>query len=409
MMGFKRPWQSKTYGLNLLSFIALWLLKKYYPDYEAVVCGHADIALAVAGYFALMNMGIRNKTKDKICMRNPNKLLSILVLLALIGCAGMDIEIRPDPHPSPLDKNYHNLLMKSSCESGYSVGQAGCSVEEGEDLSKKTIQILTPLGGSVQVYSRECSVDRKDFIPKGQILSYSLKELVPAGAQFCTFSIYTYWEKPASIQTEVPVRGQSGKFYVRVRPKGRAAAKMAWTPQQGVIKQNEGVIYSQFRATERNEHREPVLLEIAAQSFPGMFQLWSEPKQIGLKSTNYNSSNIQVNRDKIVPNQKTGSYILAGWILPDDHVNVEDMVVAIDVFGQDVSKLSGSLNFNAKQVCFETENTVSLVVLSGVEKASNEVKGCFPKPTGDQVMAFFTNVGRAAYAFISGDKYVWIQ
>lgn len=336
----------------------------------------------------------------------------ILLTLVLVGC-GTVVEIRNDPSPAPIDQNYHTMLMSTTCGEKYSMGQAGCSLAWDADLSAQSLSVLSPLGGSVLVYSAACGVDRKDYIPQGQIITYKLSELVPPGVQYCTFSLYTYWEKPPEIQTEVPFRGQSGKFYVRIRGHDVGAAQMSWTPQQGVSKVYQGLIYSQFREADQPS-RDPILLNIAptVSVTNGFYQLWSESKKIGVKKTAYSGQQIQIQRDQIMGDGKVGSYILPGWTVSaagEPNYLDNDMIAAVEIFGKSAPKLSGVITIFAGQVCYETENTVSLVLLSGVEKASNKTKDCFPRPATDAIMGFYTNVGRAAYAFISGEKYTWIQ
>ena len=341
-------------------------------------------------------------------------IIFILLTILLAGCGGADIQLRNDPSAAPIDENYHTMLMKSSCSDSYSMGQAGCSIGVEEDLSKHSFSILTPLGGSLLIYSRECGVDRKDFLDKGAVVSFKLSELVPPGAEFCTFSLFTFWEKPKEITSDIPVRGQSGKFYVRIRPKGVDAATLSWSPQQGQEVKSKGIIFSQFRELVNpiGPGREPILLRVTptTPAVSGKYQLWSEAKQVGIKAKPYSGSEILISRDSILGAPKKGSFILAGWAIGTNGEPLDnDFIVAVDIFGHKAPKLSGKLTFTETEVCYKTEATVSLSLISGVEKASNKVEDCFPKPTGDAVMAFFTVVGRAGYALIKGDTYSWIQ
>lgn len=345
------------------------------------------------------------------------KILSVLFAFLLIGCGGADIQLRNDPSAAPIDENYHTMLMKSSCSENYSMGQAGCSVGYDEDLSKHSFSILTPLGGSLLIYSRECGVDRKDYLDKGAVVSFKLSELVPPGAEFCTFSLFTYWEKPSSVASEIPVRGQSGKFYVRIRPKGVGPATLSWSPQQGQEQKSTGIIFSQFREMVNpiGPGREPLLLKVntTAPTNGGKFQIWSEAKQIGIKAKPFTGSEILISRDSILGPVKRGSFILAGWAIGTNGDPLDnDFIVAVDVFGFKSPKLAGKITFTDKEVCYKVESTVSLVLLSGVDKASNKTEGCFPKPTVPAVFAAFTVVGRAGYSIINPDgegSYQWIQ
>lgn len=401
----KRFYQSRTVGVNFLVVLTVYLLSRFSTSFNTAVCGNTDFILYA---LASLNIMLRFLTKHPISV--VKNIAPLFLLTSLIGCGGASIQIRNDPSPSPMDENYHTMLMKSSCSDFYSMGQAGCSLGAEDDLSKETLMILSPLGGSLLIYSRECGVDRKDYLEAGAVVTFKLSELIPPNTEFCTFSLFTYWEKPKEIKTDVPFRGQSGKFYVRIRPHGSDPATLSWSPQQGVMQSSKGIIFSQFREFV-NTDREPIILKIEPTKATenGKFQIWSEYKQIGIKSKPFTGKEILIPRNNILAFKKD-SYILAGWaigVLPEHLDN--DFIVAIDVFGYKAPKLAGSIYFTDNEVCYKTEATVSLSLISGIEKASNKIEDCFPKPMEEAVMAFYTNVGRAAYAVIKEGAYTWIQ
>lgn len=360
---------------------------------------------------ANVNLFLRTGTRDPIAFKKQGLLL--LPLLFLFGCAGADIKVWPDPNPAPLDVNFHNLLVDATCAKGPQSGQIGCSLPYNEDLSKQWLTIFSPLGGSLRVYSRTCGADKNYYLSKGEIFNIPLDDLVPPKADFCTFSIYMRWEKPPQLKTEVPFRGQSAKFYVRMRPQGTQPATLMWTPPQGGTKEAKGILYAQFRAlTTAVGHREPVLLQIKTSSSVtrGKYQLWSEAKKIGIKTGDFSGDEIFISRDDLLGPAKVDSYELTGWAVGVNRLDLnDDFRVAVDIFRYDTVPLTAKIYFSGDEVCYETESTVSLVVISNNEEASNNSKGCFSKPEGDAVMGFFTNVGRATYAIVSGDKITWLQ
>lgn len=344
-------------------------------------------------------------------LRVPRLPVALLTgLFLLIGCAGADIIIRNDPAPAPIDTGFHNALLETSCGPALAMGQAGCSFGHDESLDNQTLSVVSPLGGSVSIYSRECGYERRNVIAEGGRVSYRIKDMVPPGIGFCRFTIFTVWEKPPKIKTEVPVRGQSGEFFVRIRPEGTEAAHLAWTPVQGLHNEGAGILYSQFREVASPLGLdEPILLKIrpSKEVDAGKYQLFSHAKGIGIKEADFAGDEISVPRDAILGTGAKGSYALAGWAIGkglDD-----DFAVIVNIFDVKNLRLAAEIEPRASEVCFKTESTVSLVVLSGVDKASNDTEGCFKRPPGRAIMAFFTNVGRAAYAVIDGDEVTWIQ
>lgn len=83
----KRPWESKTYGLNLLGFIILWILYHFYPHYHEVMCGNSEIILSIV---FLINVILRGFTKHAI------KFLVLGCLLHLVACSGVQQTLSPD-------------------------------------------------------------------------------------------------------------------------------------------------------------------------------------------------------------------------------------------------------------------------------------------------------------------------
>lgn len=398
-------WASRTVWVNLL-FVTFTVFYFFCPKIRSALKGDEIMYASVLAY---VNLFLRSTTKQGI---------AILFAALLVSCSSADIKVQSDPNPPPLDTNFHNILMDATCAKGPAAGQIGCSLPYNEDLSKQVLTIFSPLGGALRIYSRTCGTDKSYFLSKGEKFNITLDEIVAPQAEFCTFSIFMRWDKPAEITTEVPFRGQSGKFYLRLRPYGTEPARLIWTPTQGALKESSGILYAQFRglANPIGPHapipvanREPLLLRIKTTSpvSVGKFQLWSEAKKIGIKTGDFAGDEILIGRDDILGPAKVDSYELTGFAVGKDLDN--DFRVAVDVFRYDTQFLAGKVTLEPKQVCYETESVVSLVVLSGVDKASNKAKDCFPRPTGDALIGFFTNVGRAAYATIQGEKVTWLQ
>ena len=334
--------------------------------------------------------------------------LLVLAVSLLVGCASADLVIRNDPAPAPIDMGFHNILFSTSCGPEYSMGQAGCSFGHSESLTGATFSVISPLGGSVSVYSRECGYESRRLLKQGEAVTYKVAEMVPPGAEFCRFTVFSAWEKPPKIKTEVPVRGQSGEFFVRIRPEGAEPAYLSWTPVQGFHNAGTGILYSQFReiATALDE---PILLTVKTTEpvEDGKYQLYNYSLGIGIKEASFSGSEIAIPRDAILGTGKKGGYTLAGWAIGDGLDN--DIAIAVNIFDVKNLQLAAEIELTEKEVCFDSESAVSLVAISSVDKASNDPSDCFPRPSAKAIIGFFTNVGRAAYAVIEGDSVKWIR
>lgn len=344
--------------------------------------------------------------------------LIFLFLLSIIisSCASVDIVIRPDPNPSPMDVNYHNLWMDASCDNNPNkVGIAACSFSHNEDLSKHTLKVVSPLGGIVEVIGRECGYKNRFKIDQGEILSFNVSDIVPPLTDFCRFTFTTFWDKPDSINTELPLRGQRGKFYVRIRDPESDPAKIVFFP--GEVHEFTGIAGAQFMEFVDGGPTvlEPILLKILLTQVvdKGIYQIWSEQHQIGLKSKEFSGNEIQIPRDSIIKKNFKGSYAMAGWAVSSGMQTLKfdnDFVLAIDIYGKNNHTLAGKVTVSDNEICYKVENTVSLVLMSGVNKASNDVEGCFDRPEGDSMLAAYTHVGRVGYAVIKSDgTYIWRQ
>lgn len=340
----------------------------------------------------------------------------VIACIFLTGCAGVDIVIREDTAPSPLFKNYLTMAFETICEGEkvVSFGQSGCSVDFDSDLSKSSISIIAPLRMSLTVRSKGTGYDRRFLLNAGEKRTFQLNEIIPRLTEHAVYDFVTKWEKPDSVKTEVALLGQHGRFYFRLRPKESEAANLIWQPEgSATIKTLPGMSFSQFRATGPVD--EPIMLEVHTSQSVGIgrYQLYSETEQIGIKNTEFSGDEILVPQSAIVGKGKTSSYTLAGWATSQE-LSLQkldnDFIVGINLFDKSVEKLSASIEFTETEVCFKTENTVSLVAYSASDKPSNEIEGCFKKPAEESYMIFLTNVGRSALAHIlPNDSYVLHQ
>lgn len=331
---------------------------------------------------------------------------SLPLLSLLVSCTGVDIVIREDQNLSPLDGNYLTMAFQTTCE-GETVttfGQAGCSMAWDSDLWKQSFVVIAPLRSSLVVKSATTGYNKTFIMEPGEKLTFNLGEMVAAQTEYATFSFITKWEKPDKIKTEVALRGQEGRFYFRLRPKGSEAATLGWTPwgtaTAAVI---PGMAFSQFSA-DGEILNEPIMLSVhtSKSAADGRYQLWSEAKQIGVKNTPFSGDEILIPRSKIVGPGVKSSYLLAGWAVSRDGSLDNDFVAGISQYDAHIKKLGIKLWFTEKKLCYATENVVSLVALSGVDKASNEIEDCFPRPQGEAFLFAFTNVGRSLMAEIDG-------
>ena len=153
---------------------------------------------------------------------------------------------------------------------------------------------------------------------------------------------------------------------------------------------------------------EPILLEVFTSKSVGLgrYQLWSEAKQIGVQNTEFSGEEILIPRKALLGPGELGFYTLAGWARTKEVSTLieldNDFVVGMNLHHPHIKKLAVDVHFTDTEVCFITENVVSLTVLSDSDKISNEIEDCFDRPVGEAYMFFLTNVGRAAMAEIDG-------
>ena len=397
----KRPWQSKTVWANLvLAALA------FVPGFDQFVSDHPSTTALVISVVGII---LRYVSRDAI--------FAIALLLPLIiSCAGADIVVPKDDSLPPAKGNYDNLIMKTDQYPDWSLGQTGVSLEYGEDLRNHTVTIFSPLGGVLFVYGYECGADRNYVLKQGEIKTFTLDEIVPAQVDFCTISFRMDWDDIPKV--ELPFEGQTGKLYVRIRDAGDTMSEASWLP--GPVERFTGIAWGQFRAlanpsspvnpVQLDQTSEPIRLTITSSqpTEKGVYQLWSEAKKIGIKSTPFSGRQVQIERSQIVGSSTVQSYSLAGFLLGNDGLR-DDIWVGVNVFDNRVKRLGGSVTFTDTEVCYETESRVALSILEGNDKPQNAHEGCFPKPPGKAVMAFFTHNGTCAIARLNGEEYEWIQ
>lgn len=333
------------------------------------------------------------------------------LLVMIQGCSSPDLIIREDPNLSPTKTNYYTMIFETVCngKKRISFGQAGCSLDYDSDLSKHSVTVVSPLGGSLVVTSDATKFDKTYILRAGERQTWTLDQLIPRQAEFATYVFYSHWEKPEEIKIEVAVEGQRGLFYYRLRPKGASPAILNWTPKGSATNESiPGMAFSQFRANGQSD--EPTLLSIETTQMVGLgrYQLYNEAKQIGIKNTEFSGDEILLSSTPLLGPQTPGTYNLFGWARTETVGAVtllqldNDFVVPIVLFDRHTKKLAASVKFTEEEVCYLTENVVSLVAISGIEKASNDIEGCFPRPTGEALLFFYTNVGRAALIKLDG-------
>lgn len=88
-MSFKRPWQSKTIGVNLGIIVLVGLLSKNWQGFREAMCGNTEFVLSA---LALINMMLRKLTWEPITMKK----ITPLFLLFLAGCSGIPQKLDPD-------------------------------------------------------------------------------------------------------------------------------------------------------------------------------------------------------------------------------------------------------------------------------------------------------------------------
>lgn len=330
----------------------------------------------------------------------------LLIGLLLLGCASA--EMRYDPAPAPIDVGYYTMLFEYGDR--LEMGQMGVSFDPSESVSGKMIHAYSPLPGAVQVYSRQCGLDFREYIEEPGRFSWDLGKWFPNTQTVCVVDLYFQWELPKGMKTSYPIRGLGGRVYLRRRPPRSNGAMLTW---ENSDKPTQGIAHAQFRA--KGIQNDPVTMPIGeplslkvktSSAVPrGKWQLYGCGN--GLKDQDFSGDEITILRDTIVGPAKKGSCVMFGWAIGDGLE--DDFIVAADIFDVSNVKLSATIDLQDDRMCYAAEDSVSLVVfVDGVNNAaSNKLRDCFKGTSGK--VGFFTHKGRAVYASIEGGKVSWIQ
>ena len=343
------------------------------------------------------------------------KLITLLMLILLVGC-GIK-QVRYDPNPSPIDVNYYTLPIEACGNLAF--GQGGCSYGYDEEISDgDELVIYTPLGGNLSITSRECGVDKTIFAKQAGRYSWKVRELFPdKGVRFCSYRIYITWELPEGFESEYKVRGSMGEFYVRRRSEKYTSASMIWSPQADVLGSFDGISFVQFRGyvnpivntIKYDRSREPVLLTIKLDEDikTGLYGL--KGCGHGVDMVQFSGDKIEIERPDIIGEKptKTGTCVMYGYAI-DGFDNFSDFVVGYNIFGWNNRMLAVDAWIDDSKICYVAENTVTLSAYN--DEVSNELEGCFSLVDKDSYIAWFTHVGRMAYAFVTKEKEIkWIR
>ncbi len=350
-------------------------------------------------------------------------ILRLVLALVLAGCGGA--KVRPDSAPSPVDINHHTVLLETDCNgvqrTGF--GQAGCSWTP-EETPAGTLTVHTPLPGSIQAVGRDCGVDETQFHPeKGGSFKFDLsrwaKKMDTRATEFCRVNLFVRWQLPQGMTSEYVLKGMTGRVYLRRTRPGSHRPRFQWIPEAGGLGEQNGIAWSQFRAmsaTDLQTASEPLRLVIDLPSpvVRGKYRLWGCSH--GEPGADFQGGRITVGRDVLLGSQsQAGACDLFGYavgVLEDGSTYDADLVVPYEVFRADAQKLATNVRLEGDQVCYDTENTVSLAVLNHGDEnqASNKLSDCFKLPAdGKARLGFFTHQGRAVYAVIEGGTITYLQ
>lgn len=335
-------------------------------------------------------------------MKHVSRLLYIPLLALVIGCAGA--KVRYDAAPSPIDENYHTVLLEADCGDGVhnpGFGQVGCSWAPTEK-PHGSLTIHTPLPGTISLYSRTCGVDLRDFhAEEGGSFSYDFSDLMPYGISSCVVEVYVTWQLPPKMTTEYPLRGMTGRVYLRQRPGMSEAVLIA--PERTVP--GSGVSWMQFReSAAKSSEATKVILQVPKAVKNGSFRLAG--CGLGVQSAPFNGTSVSVSRETLLGDSpKKGRCVMFGHVKglhEDGSIADYDAMFGVEVFGVTTQKLSASVLVQSGKVCYEAENSVTAAILhyGNTNKGSNKLKDCFDLPAEDSRLGFFTHQGRATYAII---------
>lgn len=337
--------------------------------------------------------------------------LLVVSLFALVACAG---KVRFDGAPAPRDLNQHTLLLEADCGDGNELagfGQIGCSWGA-DELVAGRLTVHTPLPGAIALYSHACGIDKTDYHgEQGGSFQYPLAELMPAGVAFCIIDVFVRWELPPKLTSDYPLRGMTGRVYLRRRHPGQDAAALRWTDSPSA---SSGIAWGQFRSSVvASSSREPVALELeAARPLTGAYRLFGCGN--GVETAPLEGAKASVARAQLLgPAPKKGSCTLFGWLAGKDAAGKElvaDAVAGVEVFDSSAVRLAVNTRIQSGKVCYEAEAATSLAVLVGDDwlQGSNKLRDCLKLPADGRRLrlGFFTHQGRAAYAILEGGNIV---
>lgn len=362
----------------------------------------------------------------KESQRERNKIVNYLtlifvlvLLLVLSACAGA--KARKDGAPSAIDSEHNTLLLELDVDGKQitKFGQVQWSYATGEK-PKGRVTIHTPLPGTITMVGPLCGVDRRDYHPdKGGSFQYDLSEVIEhwnPDITLCAINVHVQWELPKGLTSEYPLDGMIGKIYLRWRPDNKAPMHFGWSPSTAASgAPSPGIEAAQFRAYS-SENDEPIRIEasIPEPVVEGLFTLYGCGN--GVQNVPFAGTNIIVSRETLLGvKADKGSCILQGRLVgktADGRLVTYDGIVAAHVFAREAMKLSAAVTVQENKVCYNAEDTVSLVVMNygKTNEGSFELEHCFNLPAdGKARLGFFTVKGRALYAKIEGGVVTYWQ
>jgi len=343
-------------------------------------------------------------------------------LLTSCGVFG-GAKVRYDAAPSPVNNNFHTVLMETTCggRSQLGYGQSACSLAAGEPYNGELI-LHTPLPGAIRLIGRLCGVDsakyHNDVEGSFRIPIAELLDKVPESVTSCVVEVFVNWDLVKGMTSDYPLDGMIGRFYYRRRLEGRTTASMTWGPSPALVGTMQGVGFGQFRSVARGGFpvSEPLELVIKTSKpvLEGTYRLFG--CGAGVELGTFSGDTIRLSREALIgPLPGVGGCMMFGYAMgktAQGEAIHDDLVLGVEVFGKNVMRLAGSVALKDGKVCYTAESSVSVTILNHgtTNQLSTKLEDCFKMPAdGKARLGFFTHKGRSVYAVIEGGVVEYVQ
>jgi len=337
--------------------------------------------------------------------------LALGALFFFTSCS--NLKLRYDGAPSPIDTKYPSLLLEDP-KNGFVFGVSALAYTTDEEITG-LLNVYTPVKAIIHLYSQACGIDKVEFTKQGGVFGYPIKDLFPKEvAGPCVVAVLVRWQLPDNFETGgLEVRGMHGVVYLDRYEEGTGVV-LRWLPASQFPNSTEGMTSAKFRQSNVVDSPIGLIVKASAPVTEGKWKIFN----CGVTAEGeFEGEEFLIPAHEInVAGASPGECLITGALVgkkADDTLLTQKFGIGRNIFRKDTQMLHGMVEIRNGKVCYEAENSVSMVVfvpydLNPTPEISGDLEKCFSRSSGR--LGFFTHTGRAAYAEVNDQGVVrWMQ